>query len=42
MFDSTSLLAQADASGVAQGEAIVSLDGTSVDHEALDAVTDEE
>jgi hypothetical protein len=42
MFDSTSLLAQADASGVAQGEAIVSLDGTSVDHEALDAVADEE
>lgn len=45
LFDSTSLLAQAGAevsAGPVGGEAIVSLDGTSIDHEALEAAADED
>ena len=42
LLDSTELLAKAEAAGAAPTEAIVSLDGTAVDPETLEAVADEE
>ena len=42
LFDSTSLLARAEAAGAIAKEAIVSLDGTAVDPETLEAVAEEE
>jgi hypothetical protein len=42
LLSSTALLARAKESGTAPTEAIVSLDGTAIDAETLDAVADED